>query len=1142
MNSVEHNKDPLVSIIIPTYNGTKTIQKTLQSVLSQVYKNYEIIIVDDGSSDSTVELVKTQVPTAKVIQQKNQGTLVARQTGIESAQGDLIAFLDQDDLWIPETLITEVNIFNKHPEIGLVAANMQAVDEQGNKLEFDVIPNPQSYDLSWERLLLIQPIATSTTLFRKDLVARIGGLDTSFGFSGALGDLDMFIRMSEVTNTHFHNACLGYYCWSETRPGRLVSFLDNLQVYAKKYWDHPRLKLKENFGIRTNFVQACCNYAVHIYRLLLKQYDGKIPSELLTKLNEHNIAMEDLFEDYYRTNIGLKALDLRALHSPSDGIKAVLFLYLLRRDLQETFPQAINGDLEMLITWGAQVAGGQIHDGDADILGQFVSDLALAVQDGNYKSISSGISGVDETARRRLLVKRRINLPSIIYIQSYANKLFPLGTRRRRLLSPVLRGAKVLLFEGWTSFGKKTLSFITRQIHVAVGRIRENYRDARSRFAKQKYIFDNNITESKLRILLSDMDVRFAFPKFDSPLVAIVVNADEDQQYTYECIESLAAYLRIPYRLFVIRNKATTGRRDFLTKLDNVVVIDNAIGLQNHHALYDLLRVHLKNEKYILFIKGDTVVTGGSLERMTDILDSDSGCGAVTCKLIDFSGRLAEAGELIEVEGDFVSYGSGDDPDKPEYSYVRQVHFCSTYCFMVRKSVLDGIYSGSQLIPLNADFCKFVIDSGYSIIYQPAAIVMKHNFGEIERHQVRSLSKPHTKNSFNILVSNNLKKGEKILVIDDYIPAIRYGSGFPRLYKMLTCLSDLGYFTTFFPVGNPVKVQPETLELQQMGVEVFWGNYAHFDEFVRSRAGYYDVVLISRPHVFERIYPSVIQSFPKAAILYDAEALFYARDIVKAEISGEMIQESDKTRIASKEMHLMEKADIVISVSQQTKEIILKNSLQKNIEVWEHIQDVPGSNVPFGQRQGILHFGSFFAGPGSPNEDAVLYFVQDVLPKIQRTLESTLYIVGTSPTPAVMELAASGIEVVGYVDRPKTYFDMCRVNIVPTRIFATGTPLKLIEAMSYGIPSVVNGPIARHLGLVDGREVLVADTSSEFAMKVVQLYSDESLWQSLHRSSIEYITENYSYDKMKNRLDTAIKRGLKIRSGNTSATENIGIR
>jgi glycosyltransferase involved in cell wall biosynthesis len=140
-----------------------------------VYKNYEIIIVDDGSSDSTVELVKTQVPTAKVIQQKNQGTLVARQTGIASAQGDLIAFLDQDDLWIPETLITEVNIFNKHPEIGLIAANMQAVDEQGNKLEFDVIPNPQSYDLSWERLLLIQPIATSTTLFRKDLVARIGG-------------------------------------------------------------------------------------------------------------------------------------------------------------------------------------------------------------------------------------------------------------------------------------------------------------------------------------------------------------------------------------------------------------------------------------------------------------------------------------------------------------------------------------------------------------------------------------------------------------------------------------------------------------------------------------------------------------------------------------------------------------------------------------------------------------------------------------------------------------------------------------------------------------------------------------------------------------------------------------------------------
>jgi hypothetical protein len=77
-------------------------------------------------------------------------------------------------------------------------------------------------------------------------------------------------------------------------------------------------------------------------------------------------------------------------------------------------------------------------------------------------------------------------------------------------------------------------------------------------------------------------------------------------------------------------------------------------------------------------------------------------------------------------------------------------------------------------------------------------------------------------------------KKPKVLVVDDYIPAIRYGSGFPRLYKMLTCMVDLGYLTTFFPVGNPVKVQPETSDLQQKGIEVFWGNWCFKSSRARS--------------------------------------------------------------------------------------------------------------------------------------------------------------------------------------------------------------------------------------------------------------------------------------------------------------------
>ena len=761
----ERQLNNTVSIVVPTFNGSTTIRGTLEGVLKQTYRDFEVVVVDDGSTDSTADVVRDMIPSATIIEQSNRGTMYARQVGIDAARGGFIALLDQDDRWLPEMLETEVAVLREHPEIGLVLANMKAVSEDGSELGFNVVPPDRCHTHSWEELLLITPLATSTVVFRRSLIRKIGQLDARFGSSGAIGDLDMVLRMREAAQIHFLDQCLGYYLWSEYRPGRLVSFLDNLEVYARKYMNHPRLLDVAGSELRARFAQSCSGYSLHICGMLLEQEGGNPPRDLQFKVERHQANMRRLFGAFYKPDMTSPILNARSA---------------------------------------------QPHNG--------------------------------------LLLK----------LTGLAGTLLPVGSRRRRLCAPFLRASRILITEGVASLGRKTLG-----------------------------------------------------------------------------------YLR-------------TRRRE-----------------------------------------------------------------------------------------------KQSEEQSPSVSLTRDM---------------------------------------------------------------RSTTKT------------------KVLVIDDYIPAIRYGSGFPRLYKMLTCLSDLGYLTTFFPVGNPVKVQPETSELQHEGVEVFWGSQVGFEEFAESRAGYYDVVLISRPHVFEGIHPSVLRWWPKAAILYDAEALFYARDIVKAEIAGAAMQESEKTKIARKEMRLIEKADVVISVSQKTKDIMLENSSQRNIEVWEHIQDVPGSSVPFGQRAGILHFGSFFAGPGSPNEDAVLYFVEEVFPEIRRALSCKLYVVGTSPTPAVTKLAAEDIEVVGYVETPKTYFDMCRVNVVPTRIFATGTPLKLIEAMSCGIPSVVNGPIASHLGLVDGGEALVAESSREFATKVIRLYSDESLWQRLQRNSIQYVDDNYSYAKMRKRLDCAIKRGLGIRS------------
>ena len=367
--------NPKVSIIIPCFNGSDTIRETLESVLRQSYKNYEIIIVDDGSSDASLEIIAQIAPSAKIIQQENQGTMHARQAGIDASSGDLIALLDQDDIWKKDYLLIQVDYLKNHPQVGFVFSNMEAIDTKGKKRGFDVIPNTGKYVVSWESFLLINPVSLSTTLIRKVILDLIGGLDPSYGFSGALGDSDLYIRASEVTEIHFIDKILGSYRWSEMRPGRLVSFLENLVIYARKYWKHPLLLRKENAALRLRFIKSCSEYALHIFRLLLDQYENRIPRELLIRLNNYHHTMNVLFGGLYRQTMGLKSFLIELYNTETYAQRILLFLYLLRADLQKNFPSVAYGESNTYLQWARKVVEGELKDNDAIILNEFGSEL-----------------------------------------------------------------------------------------------------------------------------------------------------------------------------------------------------------------------------------------------------------------------------------------------------------------------------------------------------------------------------------------------------------------------------------------------------------------------------------------------------------------------------------------------------------------------------------------------------------------------------------------------------------------------------------------------------------------------------------------------------------------------------------------------
>ena len=190
----------LVSAIVPVYNGERYLSEALDSALAQTYQNIEIIVVDDGSTDSSAAIAEGYAAShpqrVRVIRQANGGTGAARNAAMAEARGDYVAMLDQDDLWAPRHLEEAVAVLENEPTIGLVHANIQVLD--GVLRPSSPPPWRQSDDVFVTLLLRRAHIPCLTVVFRRSLIDQVGGFDPAFSRLGN-DDRDMWLRISKVT-------------------------------------------------------------------------------------------------------------------------------------------------------------------------------------------------------------------------------------------------------------------------------------------------------------------------------------------------------------------------------------------------------------------------------------------------------------------------------------------------------------------------------------------------------------------------------------------------------------------------------------------------------------------------------------------------------------------------------------------------------------------------------------------------------------------------------------------------------------------------------------------------------------------------------------------------------------------------------
>lgn len=192
-------KPGLVSILMPVYNGSAFLDRSIGSVLKQSYANWEIIIVDDHSSDNSSEVVKKYLNDKRIILKQNdcnKGIAASRNLALKQAKGDFIAILDQDDEWLPQKLEKQMRLFNSlDSTFGLVYCNTKVQFENGYVQPFkkDIAPR-QSIEENFKKLYLTNYISSLTVVFRKECIQKVGYFNENIQWGG--DDYDLWLRIS----------------------------------------------------------------------------------------------------------------------------------------------------------------------------------------------------------------------------------------------------------------------------------------------------------------------------------------------------------------------------------------------------------------------------------------------------------------------------------------------------------------------------------------------------------------------------------------------------------------------------------------------------------------------------------------------------------------------------------------------------------------------------------------------------------------------------------------------------------------------------------------------------------------------------------------------------------------------------------
>jgi O-antigen biosynthesis protein len=627
------------------------------------------------------------------------------------------------------------------------------------------------------------------------------------------------------------------------------------------------------------------------------------------------------------------------------------------------------------------------------------------------------------------------------------------------------------------------------------------------------------------------------------PIVSIIVCAQHGYRAALRCLHRIATHRpRVTFEVILIDDACDDARMGQLAQIPGLLV-------ETYSAPVGFARccnrgADLAHGEFLHFLGDEIIVHDGWLDTLLRVFEARSDCGVVGPKLLLPDGRLHAAGGVVWRDGSAWHFGHGDDPARPEYSYLRETDYCSGVAILVPSAQFEklGRFTTSDAAASceDVDLAFKVRASGARVYFQPAAQVchLGHDTAaaksigrkQLENaHAIRAswgevLDAEHRPYDSGVRIARErLRPRRTVLVLDHYVPKPDRDAGSRSIWDIMATLVADGWIVKFWP--HTLWYEPGyTEQLQTLGVEVIFGaeHSNRFGHLLQELGPSLTAVLINRPMV-AREYLSQVRQHSKAKVLYYGHDIHYLRLLEQARVLG--VRPNGEQRLfARMEPRIWKLSDVVLYPSDS--EVATVRALDPRIDTRQiPILAFDRFGTPRSGRRCERAKLLFVAGFGHPpNRDGALWLMREVLPILRGLgVAFELQVVGSNAPYEFKSLLSVDVRMLGQVSDPELdqLYQTSDLALVPLR-YGAGVKGKVVEALRWGLPLVTTPSGAQGLAGLERIVPLCAD-SVQFAAQIERLLSEPAEFERMSRNMIEFARARFSRDAMRTVLVDALR-------------------